>query len=183
MSSPNPIALLSERSRRAEALASIIPGLGWPSANPVAGGRLVEVVSGGEPQVVFADHDGPARAVSLAYTRESPYLVAFTDGRVQLHASRRWQRAAGDSPLADAALEDRSDVAELLDLVRRERVTIDAPSDLHSSGIDHRPLHDILGAALRALRFQVAEAEAYRGDAPRDTAVLRLAPDIVRTNR
>ncbi|MGI8622291.1 MAG: HsdM family class I SAM-dependent methyltransferase [Solirubrobacteraceae bacterium] len=145
----------------------------------VAADEAFEVTSGGEPKVLFLPASPSLRAARLSYSRESPYVVNIDEGRADLHSSRRWTHVPGDAPLASADLSSEHELIQMLDLLRRDRVLIDAPLNTGTHDRSHEPLAGVLGRALARLRTEVAESDAYQDVEPRDTAVLRLFHQIL----
>ncbi len=167
---------LASPSTRIKGLADVLTRLGWPELRRVSATRpdLVELVAGGEPRVLFSSKEAAGGIARLAYSREAPYAVAISEDTIRLYASQRWDHWVGDSPIACASLGAVDDSRELFELLSRERIVIDAPSDLVGAGTEHPALYAVLGKALRSLRSQVAESDVYSSRTSRDTAVLRL---------
>jgi hypothetical protein len=183
-------ALAGGESRGIDGLDMLMrKGLGWTSglrklSVPNSRGvPLLELAIADEPATVmaFAAAKFSERLTSLGYTRQARYALSWSGEGVVLYDTLRWARHPGDLPLFTAAVEDRAAIAELLGLLHRNDILEEVPSDLIVHDGEHEALPDLLGGALRKLRLQVADAEAYRGRDPvrRDTAVLRLFHQIL----
>ncbi len=165
-------------------LAVLMQTVGWTSGLcqvDTARGRgapLWELAIAAEPAALmtFAATERGARLTSLGYTRQTRYAVSWSTKRAALFDTLRWRQRPGDLPLFWAELGDRAGLAELLELIGRDNVLNETPSDLVAPTGEHEALPQLLGRALRQLRLHVADAEAFSGRDPasRDTAVLRL---------
>jgi Eco57I restriction-modification methylase len=183
-------ALADGESRGIDGLDLFIrKGLGWtsglrklsvPDSRKVS---LLELAIADEPATLmaFAAAKFGERLTSLGYTRQARYALSWSNEGVVLYDTLRWARRPGDLPLLTAAMEDRAAIGELLELLHRDNILEEVPSDLLAPDGEHEALPELLGGALRKLRLQVADAEAYSGRDParRDTAVLRLFHQIL----
>jgi len=186
ISIPAPDALSDRGSRGVRAWDEVMKGLGWVSEmralSSVRSRKLPlwELAVANEPTVLIAapSSQRPDRIVSLGYSRQARYAISWEVGRLSLYDMLRWREKPGDLPLFSADLDVPGDVREFFGLIARDQVIEEAPSDLvlGTSHICRDALPGLLGGALRQLRIDVANGEAYQGrDATgADTAVLRL---------
>lgn len=182
-------ALADGEPRSIDALGTVMQSLGWISGlrelSKPRGRKtpLWELSIAAEPAAVmtFASTRQGDRLTSLGYMRQARYAVSWSRERVALYDTLRWSDRPGDLPLFLADVDDRAAIAELLELLGRDDILDEIPSDLIPSTDEHEALPELLGKALRRLRLDVAEAEAYSGREPggRDTAVLRLFHQIL----
>jgi hypothetical protein len=168
------------------ALSLAMKRVGWPvglqdlTSARVPRLRLWELSAASEPALLVAAPENPAVAqvASLGYTRQARYALLWLEDRLSLFDTLRWEEKPGDAPLFTADLGARGDLEELLDLISRDGVIEERPTDLalFHSGARREALPRLLGDALLKLRMEVANAEAYQGRDPAglDTAVLRL---------
>lgn len=181
-------ALADGEPRSIDALGTVMQSLGWISGLQKLSrphGRkapLWELSIAAEPAAVmtFAP-TRQDRLTSLGYTRQARYALSWSGERIALYDTLRWSNRPGDLPLFLADIDDRVAIAELLELLGRDDILDEIPSDLVPPADEHETLPELLGKALRRLRLDVAEAEAYSGREPggRDTAVLRLFHQIL----
>ena len=167
---------LADPSTRIDGLAAVLGRLGWPELRNVSPQRpdLFELVAAGEPCVLFSSKGRTGGIARLAYSREAPYAVSIGGGLIRLYAAQRWEHWAGDTPILSASLNAPDAVSDLFQLISREQILVGAPSDVMTTASEHPALYAVLGKALRSLRSEVAEADAYSSHVSRDTAVLRL---------
>lgn len=179
-------SLANRGSSGVRALSSAMKSVGWTlglqdlASARSPGLRLWELRAANEPALLVAAPNSPATAqvASLGYTRQARYALLWLEDRLSLFDTLRWEEKPGDAPLFTADLGARGDLEELLDVVSRDGVIEELPTDLalfHSSA-RREALPRLLGDALLKLRMEVANAEAYQGRDPAglDTAVLRL---------
>lgn len=182
---PSPDALSNRGSRGVRAWDKAMKELGWVSGmRALSSARtrlpLWELAVAEEPAVLIAapSSQRPDRIVSLGYSRQARYAISWDVDRLSLYDMLQWQEKPGDLPLFSAHLEVPGDVRELFSLISREQVIEEVPSDLvlGTSRSRREVLPKLLGGALRQLRIDVANGEAYQGRDPAgvDTAVLRL---------
>jgi hypothetical protein len=177
-------SLVSGDEKSIDHLAALMQTAGWSSGLRRVGmarGRrapLWELAVAAEPAALmtFAATEQADRLTSLGYTRQTRYAVSWSPKRAALYDTLRWRERPGDLPLFWAELHDRAGLAELLELIGRDNVLNETPSELVAPTGEHEALPQLLGRALRQLRLHVADAEAFSGRNPasRDTAVLRL---------
>ncbi len=136
-----------------------------------------------EPALVMAvsRRGREERLTSLGYTRQARYAVSWSLEHVALYDTLRWTVRPGDTPLAQVDVGDDAAIITLLELLGRDEIIEEVPSDLARVGRRHEDLSQLLGNALSRLRLEVADAEAYRGNdaIARDSAVLRLFHQIL----
>lgn len=180
-------ALADGEPRGVDALNDAFKERGWRSGMTPLGGpgrRAVwELSIATEPStiVAFGKRNHRDRLGSMAYTRQARYAIKWSRADVVLFDVQRWKSWPGDLPVVTVAADDLEGIRELLQVLGRDLVLDEAPSDLIGPVKAHEALPKLLGDALRRLRLDVANNEAYqqRDPAGRDTAVLRLFHQIL----
>ncbi len=189
LSRPDLRALAKGDARGTAALGAVLKSLGWTSGLQQVGtprkkaAPLWELSIAAEPAALmtFVVPRQGERLTSLGYTRQARYAMSWSVEQVSLYDTLRWSVRPGDTPLFVADAGDKAEVAELLELFGRDEILDEVPSDLLAPARQREALPALLGNALRRLRLDVADVEAYSGRDPvgRDTAVLRLFHQIL----
>lgn len=172
-------ALADGSASGAAGLQRVLRRHGWASGVTSLrpnGKAIWELTIAAEPAALVVPIRTAERVMSLGYTRQARYALAWGGDEIRLFDTLRWTSTPGDEPLFATGARDRVALAELFELISREDVLDRAPSDRLPPGAPRDDLAQLLGDALRRLRLEVASAEAYSGRDPvgLDTAVLRL---------
>jgi hypothetical protein len=163
--------------------SSLLSHLGWGEhvrnlSSVRLDGRALEMYAAGESQavLVLADKDVDSTAVSLSYSRESPYTVTWTPEHLRVSRTTRWNERPGDTTLLDVPVEDHRALSEAVQALRREDILDRTLDQLEGPATEHPELARKLAGELAALRASLAESAVYAGNRAEDTdlAVLRL---------
>jgi hypothetical protein len=141
-------------------------------------GRALEMYAAGESQalLVLAGNDIDSTAVSLSYSRESPYTVTWTPEHFRVSRTTSWNKQPGDSALLDALVEDNYGLSDAIQTLSRDDILDRTLDQLEPAATEHPELARKLAHELAALRAHVAESAVYAGENAEatDLAVLRL---------
>jgi hypothetical protein len=151
-------ALAAPTSDGASARQRLFAELGW-RAEPRGRERAasLSLLAGGVPRILVTTAELPSEAASLAYSNESPLVLAWNDEGLRLGRADVWSRTPGDTALVVAPARDEDAARQLLFAVTRERF----PGLLAAkqAGEAHRLLADELARAFAHLRASVSETD------------------------
>jgi hypothetical protein len=163
--------------------SSLLRTLGWGGQVRVLpsmhlDGRAIELCAAGESQavLVLAGEDNGPNAVSLGYSRESPYTAIWTPERLRISRTTRWSYEPGDTALLEAPVADRRVMLDAIQALNRGAILDRALDQLEPAATEHPELARKLADELANLRAHVVESEVYAGEGAEatDLAVLRL---------
>lgn len=163
--------VLQGGTERPTDVARLFAALDWRDTAPLpvtvdGADMALEARAAAQPRAVVVVGRGPesARAASVSYSREAPYLVLWGDESIQLHEVRLWTDRPGDTPLYSASVHQREGLTDLLQLLRRPEVLSDVPGALGQRlGTQHSDLPHCLADAVAALRLQAVDAQGLAG--------------------